>query len=232
MDAVAAYRKALLLDPDHPAAHCDLAGAYWALNRRAEAMLAYRKAILSNPDDPALHCSMGRAYWEMGRRFMTDVIAGYGNTFMQPEGAGAFHEDPVPWITEGGWNCVQDYGLGIPWEEGTNVIANAIETGDPRPIETALRIYHDRVVEAGGILYYHPRKFDDTDRTHLAFATLLSLGELVVMRYGEPDGPYEDPEVQRLLKLKRVHPALLQRSVRSFWTLSHGDGLRRPRPRI
>ena len=68
MDAVAAYRKALLLDPDHPAAHCDLAGAYWALNRRAEAMLAYRKAILSNPDDPALHCSMGRAYWEMGRR--------------------------------------------------------------------------------------------------------------------------------------------------------------------
>jgi len=59
----------------------------------------------------------------------------------QPEGAGAFREDPVAWITEGGYNSVQDYGLGIWWEDGTDVIGNAMESGDPRPIERALRAW-------------------------------------------------------------------------------------------
>jgi glycosidase len=67
--------------------------------------------------------------WERNRRRMTDAIASYGHDkYSQPEGAGAFHEDPVPWITDGGWTCVQDYGLGIFWEKGTNVVTNAIET--------------------------------------------------------------------------------------------------------
>ena len=51
--------------------------------------------------------------WRLNRRYMTGVIAGYGSKYSQPEGAGGFHEDPVPWVTEGGWTCVQDYGLGI-----------------------------------------------------------------------------------------------------------------------
>ena len=42
----------------------------------------------------------------------------YDNSYSQPEGAGGFREDPVAWITEGGWNSVQDYGLGIWWEDG------------------------------------------------------------------------------------------------------------------
>ncbi|MBN1248012.1 MAG: hypothetical protein JXC32_10170, partial [Anaerolineae bacterium] len=44
--------------------------------------------------------------WESNRKYMTAVISGYGNAFVQPEGAGGFHEDPVSWITEGGYNCV------------------------------------------------------------------------------------------------------------------------------
>jgi hypothetical protein len=87
--------------------------------------------------------------WEKGRRRMTEVIASYGNAYSQPEGGGGFHEDPVAWITEGGWNSVQDYGLGIWWEKGSDVIERAINSGDPRPIERALRDYHDRVVAAG-----------------------------------------------------------------------------------
>ena len=56
--------------------------------------------------------------WAKNRKRMTDVIASYGGKYSQPEGAGAFHDDPVPWVTDGGWTCVQDYGLGIFWEEG------------------------------------------------------------------------------------------------------------------
>ena len=85
---------------------------------------------------------------------MTDVITSYGVKYSQPEGAGAFRDDPVSWVTDGGWACVQDYGLGIFWEKGSNVVTKAIESGDPRPIEPALRNYHDRVVEAGGVLFF------------------------------------------------------------------------------
>jgi len=150
--------------------------------------------------------------WEMSRRRLTDVIASYGNAYAQPEGAGAFREDPVAWITEGGWNSVQDYGLGIWWEEGTNLIHNAVEGGDPRPIEPALRAYHDRVVEAGGSLYFQPTGFDDEARRNLAFATLAGLGSLIQLRY-EPDRPL-DAEKSWLLKTKAAHPALQQRSTR------------------
>ena len=65
--------------------------------------------------------------WQTSRRRMTDVIESYGNAYAQPEGAGAFREDPVAWISEGGWNSIQDYGLGIWWEDGTNLIKNAID---------------------------------------------------------------------------------------------------------
>jgi Alpha amylase, catalytic domain/Maltogenic Amylase, C-terminal domain len=150
--------------------------------------------------------------WELSRRRMTDVISSYGNAYAQPEGAGAFREDPVGWVTEGGWNSVQDYGLGIWWEDGTNVIKNAIDTGDPRPLEAALRAYHDRVVEAGGSLYYQPTDFDDEPRRNLAFATLASLGSLIQAEY-RPDRTLS-AESRWLLETKAAHPALHQRSTR------------------
>jgi hypothetical protein len=150
--------------------------------------------------------------WELNRRRMTDVIASYGNAYAQPEGAGAFREDPVAWITEGGWNSVQDYGLGIWWEKGTNVIERAIESGDPRPLEGALRAYHDRVVEAGGSLYFQPTELDDEPRSRLAFATLATLGALVQVEY-RPDRPL-DAEKRWLLETKAAHPALHQLSRR------------------
>jgi hypothetical protein len=150
--------------------------------------------------------------WEVGRRRMTDVIASYDNSYSQPEGAGAFREDPVAWITEGGWNSVQDYGLGIWWEDESDVIRNAIESGDPRPIERALRDYHDRVVAAGGSLYHFAPKFDDPARRALAVAVVASVGDIVAMTHPE-DFPIAD-ETRWLLDAKRRHPALQQLSVR------------------
>lgn len=125
--------------------------------------------------------------WELGRRRITDVIASYGNVYSQPEDAGGFHEDPVPWITEGGWNSVQNYALNIWWEKGSNVIQNAIETGDPRPIERALRDFRDRVVEAGGTLYFAPEargRIDDASKRRLAAAVVITTGHLVAVHEG------------------------------------------------
>jgi len=153
--------------------------------------------------------------WELSRRRMTDVTASYGSAYSQPEGAGAFREDPVAWITEGGWNSVQDYGLGIWWEGGTNLIHNAIESGDPRPLEPALRAYHDRVVAGGGSLYYQPTDFDDAARRNLAFATLAGLGSLIQVEH-VLDQPL-DEERRWLLKTKAAHPALHQLSTCRRW---------------
>lgn len=159
--------------------------------------------------------------WGSNRRGMTDVIASYGDKYCQPEGAGAFHEDPVPWVTEGGWPCVQDYGLGIFWEKGTNVVTNAIESGDPRPIERALRDYHDRVVEVGGVLYFNPPRFEDPRKTRLALAFAAAAGDMVVLASVIDDlwSPvFPDPEEARVLRLKAAHPAL------------HNSGRRRALP--
>jgi hypothetical protein len=149
--------------------------------------------------------------WRLNRRYMTGVIASYGSKYSQPEGAGGFHEDPVPWITEGGWTCVQDYGLGIFWVKDSNVVIRAIESGDPRPIERALRDYHDRIVEVGGTLYFNPPKFEDARKSHLSMALVAAIGDLVSLS-GVIDGKWSpifpDAEESRILKWKATHPAM------------------------
>ena len=150
--------------------------------------------------------------WETGRLRMTDVIAGYTNTYLQPEGAGAFREDPVAWITDGGWNSVQDYGLGIWWEKGSNVIVNAIQSGDPRPIERALRDYHDRVVAAGGVLYFQPPRLEQKEQEQFGFVVLACLGDLIQTSYSPEQ--LLNPDLTWILKTKAAHPALQQLSVR------------------
>jgi hypothetical protein len=123
----------------------------------------------------------------------------------------------VPWVTDGGWACVQDYGLGIFWEKGSNVVTKAIETGDPRGIEQALRNYHDRVVEAGGVLFFAPLRFEDTTKTRLAVAVTAAVGDLVswstvIDDLWSPVIP--DAEEAEVMKLKATHPALFNRSRR------------------
>jgi glycosidase len=150
--------------------------------------------------------------WEKNRKYMTDVIASYGDTYSQPEGAGAFIEDPVAWITEGGWNSVQDYALGTPWRKGTNVIVNAIESGDPSPIEEALRNYHDRVVAVDGVLWFRPPRFEERDKQRLSVATVASLGDIISQF--QRDYFRGDPEILWLVETKRKHPALHNLSTR------------------
>jgi hypothetical protein len=147
--------------------------------------------------------------WEQDRHYITDVIRSYGNVYLQPEGGGAFYEDPVAWITEGGWNSVQDYGLGIFWEKDTQVVRHAIETGDPRAIERALLAYHDRVVAAGGVMYVateaHAR-FEAPEKQRLAVAVGALAGNMVGVSYG-PAELLGDAEICQLLKIKAAHPA-------------------------
>jgi hypothetical protein len=150
--------------------------------------------------------------WEVCRQRMTDVITSYGNAYCQPEGGGGFHEDPSAWISEGEWNSVQDYGLGIWWEEGSDVVRQAVETGDPRCLEPALRDYHDRVVAAGGSLYHFPPDFDDPKRQALSVAVVACAGDVVAGHY--PSSLAWGREVRWLLEAKRLHPALQQLSAR------------------
>lgn len=145
--------------------------------------------------------------WEIGNQRITDVIASYGEKFSQPEGAGGFHEDPVAWITEGGWNCVQDYGLGIWWERDNNVLRSAIQDGDPRPVERALRDYHDRVVAHGGVLYFEPPRLRDPAQRYLSLAALAGFGDLMYFTK-EPSAESFDEELAWLLKMKQESPAL------------------------
>jgi hypothetical protein len=148
--------------------------------------------------------------WQIARSSMTDVVNAAGDQLLQPEGAGGFRDDPVPWVAAGGFNCVQDYALQI-WWEGRDLIRDAIRTGDPRPIEATLRGYRDRVVAEGGVCYLNPLETADVspEQRLLGAATVATIGELFVEfgDLGDPQGAYRRG-VTRLLEARRRCPAL------------------------
>lgn len=151
--------------------------------------------------------------WEKNNRHISNVIESYGNTFRQPEGS-----MKVGWLTEGNYNCLQDYGLG----EGRrgNIIRAAIDTGDPREIEHALRNYHDIMQANGGVLYRHTTAYKDRLKSHLSTATLAALGDIVV--YGRRQGS-PDAEEAWILKTKFQHPAMHQLSSRRMLPTNADD---------
>jgi hypothetical protein len=149
--------------------------------------------------------------WEICRTSMTDIIRTADNQFCQPEGAGGFRDDPVPWVIEGRWNCIMDYSIKL-WWEGVDVVRDAVLSGDPRPIETALKSYRDRVVAAGGVCYIDPPdlKGRPEEMRLLGTALTASIGELLILvgdqRFPQPDS-YR-LELSRLLHLRKEYPAL------------------------
>ena len=146
--------------------------------------------------------------WEKNNQTMSSVIASYGNTYIQPEGG-----REVSWITEGGYNGIQDYGMMIgvgsfPDKDWENSIVTAIETGDPRPIEACLRNYHDIMVAEGAALYQTSRgvpEYEDTSKRHLERAVVVAIGNTAAYgrRHGDPDA-----EESWFLRTARLHPAL------------------------
>jgi hypothetical protein len=120
--------------------------------------------------------------WEICRSSMTDVIREGDNQFCQPEGAGGFRDDPVLWVTQGGWNCIMDYSIKL-WWEGVDVIRDALLSGDPHPVEAALHGYRDRVVAAGGVCYIDPPTLTDLplEAQLMGAALCASMGELILL---------------------------------------------------
>jgi glycosidase len=120
--------------------------------------------------------------WEITRYSMTDLINKADNQFCQPEGAGGFDDDPVPWITQGGFNCIMDYDIK-KWWEGRDLLRQAILTGDPRPIEQSLTRYRDRVTAVGGVCYIDPPNLEDQPVAArlLGAAAVATMGELLIL---------------------------------------------------
>lgn len=146
--------------------------------------------------------------WKMGKECITDVIGSYKNTFVQPEGAGGFHEDPVPWITDGGWNCVQDYGLGIWWENENNILVNAIDKNNPTGLEEAMQNYHDRVVAEGGIVYIGAdSKFIEPSKYYQYVAFSIATGHLYCKSMHSQENYVVNTTLARILNFKKEHAA-------------------------
>jgi len=149
--------------------------------------------------------------WEINRYAMTDLLNQANNQFSQPEGAGGFNDDPVPWIFQGDWNCIMDYKIKL-WWENVDVIGDAIRSGDPRPIEAALQSYRDRVVAAGGVCYIDPPNLETMPMEARLLATALtaSIGELLILIGDQtiPElGEYREG-LSSLLQLRKRYPVL------------------------
>jgi len=65
--AIKAYKKAIRIKPDYPAALNNLGASYSALKRYSKAVKAYKQAILYDPGEEVYHASLAEDYIELGR---------------------------------------------------------------------------------------------------------------------------------------------------------------------
>lgn len=161
--------------------------------------------------------------WEICHSSITDTIREADNQFCQPEGAGGFHDDPVPWVEQAGWNCIMDYSVKL-WWENVDLIRDALLSGDPRPIEASLQQYRDRVVTAGGVCYIDPPSLDGLpyEAQIMGAALAASIGEMLLL-LGDLSLPVEPTEPEsftprvdqfyhkeliRLIQLRKQYPVL------------------------
>ncbi|HTW45308.1 MAG TPA: alpha-amylase family glycosyl hydrolase [Acidobacteriaceae bacterium] len=154
------------------------------------------------------------ADWQKIDQDITGVIASYGNMLSQPEGGGGFSDDPVGWVKEGNFTNIYDYRLGIWWEKKNRPLVTSVEQENPAIFEEALRRYHDRVVAAGGTLYFPVPALDNPDDQQFAEALIATSGDMPC--FCDPVGGITAPAkgIPQLLKLKPLHPALFQNSLR------------------
>ena len=122
--------------------------------------------------------------WEINYRCMSAPAFANGELYLQPEGAGGFLDDPIPWIERGKYNSVQDYSLNL-WWEGSDPLGDAIKSGHPAGLEVKLSGYRDRVVGAGGVTYAAVGSFREAspEERLLEIGFMLAAGEMLFFDY-------------------------------------------------
>jgi hypothetical protein len=137
--------------------------------------------------------------WDIIKSSISDIIHETPGKFSQPEGAGAFGDDPIQWITNGGFTGVQNYGLGIWWDH-VPIVAASVEMGSPCVLETRLKEYRDKINAVNGVCYFYP--FWDKPlwpaRRLVEIAFLASSGNLFTFAGGT--GGYTGSEVAQKWK--------------------------------
>ncbi len=74
-EAIAAYRRAIELDPEFAYPHNGLGNVYYQQGRHEEAIAAFERAIELDPKDAGYHNNLGNVYGDLGRH--DEAIAAY-----------------------------------------------------------------------------------------------------------------------------------------------------------
>ncbi len=154
------------------------------------------------------------ASWHKINQHITHVIGSYGDDLIRPEGGGGFSDDSVAWVKDGHFTNIFDYGLGIWWDKSNQPLRTSVEAGNPSLLEQALRGYHDRVVAAGGTLYLPIPKMRNTEEQGFAKVLVAASGDMPCYCGAQGGIAAPAPGIPALLRLKAVHPALFQNSLR------------------
>lgn len=88
-EAVAAYRRALELDPDHPDAHLNLGRLLHEEGKLPEAEAHYRAAAATNADAARAHYNLGVVLEDQGRQ--AEAIAAYRKALSLDDGLATAH---------------------------------------------------------------------------------------------------------------------------------------------
>lgn len=90
-EAVACYRRLLLLNPDYAGVHTNLGTALCELGRLDEAEASYRQALAIAPGDPEAHNNLGTLLYQQGR--LEEAVARYREAIALKPGHAQAHNN-------------------------------------------------------------------------------------------------------------------------------------------
>lgn len=150
--------------------------------------------------------------WKTIRTCAVDIIHSYPGAMCIPEGGSGFGDDPLAWLTQGGFDAVEDQAFDSDLDWNGSAVIDAVETGDAGILVERLAA-HERVRAAGGVSWSYPSWHETAwtmPRRLLELALLLGTGHMteIIPAYLAGSSPQQTETLWKLLRASR-HPGLV-----------------------
>ncbi len=137
--------------------------------------------------------------WHIIKTCAVDIIHSYPNTICIPEGSTGFGDDFLPWITEGGFDGIENQTFHSDLHWNGSAIMEAIHFGNPQILEQRLNVC-DEVRRQGKFVwsYLSWGKEWDVSKRLLEIAILVGTGHMTEIIKPEYIDEFSQRDIKKL----------------------------------